>query len=260
MTRFSDWFAWLVLLFLAAPLAIVVPMSFSNAPSFQFPPPAWGVQYYRAFFADPRWLQPTVNSFIIGAATAVVTMALGIPAAFAIVRHRFAGRGWVNLLLLLPLTAPHIVLALGYYTYFGRLRLTQTYLGVVLAHTCLCVPIVYLTLSAALKGFDRNVERAAMNLGANPWRVFRHVTFPMLRPAFLVAALFAFIQSFDETVVALFISGRDASTLPRKIFDSLRTQADPVVAVVSTLLLGIVLAGTIASRLAARRRRVETPA
>lgn len=240
---------WLILAFIAAPLAVVVPMSFSTAPSLEFPPPSWGLNYYRAFFSDPRWLQPTVNSFVIALGAAALTMLIVVPAAFAMVRHRFFGRGLTNLLLLLPLTAPHIVIALGYYSYFGSLHLLQTYLGVILAHTCLSVPIVFLTLSAALKGFDRNLERAAASLGASPLRVFRHVTWPVLRPAFLVAALFAFVQSFDETVVALFISGRDAATLPRKIFDSMRTQADPGVAVVSTLLLVLVLAGVVGSRL-----------
>jgi len=181
-------------------------------------------------------------------------MLLVVPAAFAMVRHRFFGRAMTNLLLLLPLTAPHIVIALGYYSYFCTMHLTQTHLGVILAHTCLSVPMVFLTLSAALKGFDRNLERAAANLGASPLRVFRHVTFPVLRPAFLVAALFAFVQSFDETVVALFISGRDAATLPRKFFDSMRTQADPGVAVVSTLLLAVVITAVVGSRLVRRRR------
>jgi putative spermidine/putrescine transport system permease protein len=245
---------WLILAFIAAPLIIVVPMSFSTAPSLEFPPPGWGLDYYRLFFSDPRWLRPTLNSFIIATATAVLTMLLVVPATFAMVRHRFRGRAIANLLLLLPLTAPHIVIALGYYTYFGRMHLTQTYIGVILAHACLSVPMVFLTLSAALKGFDRNLERAAANLGASPLRVFRYVTFPVLRPAFLVAALFAFVQSFDETVVALFISGRDAATLPRKIFDSMRTQADPGVAVVSTLLLAAVLAAVVGSRLMQRRQ------
>jgi len=240
---------WLILAFIAAPLAVVVPMSFSTAPSLEFPPPSWGLNYYRAFFSDQRWLQPTFNSFVIALGAAALTMLIVVPAAFAMVRHRFFGRGLTNLLLLLPLTAPHIVIALGYYSYFGSLHLLQSYLGVILAHTCLAVPMVFLTLSAALKGFDRNLERAAASLGASPLRVFRHVTWPVLRPAFLVAALFAFVQSFDETVVALFISGRDAATLPRKIFDSMRTQADPGVAVVSTLLLVLVLAGVVGSRL-----------
>lgn len=245
---------WLILAFIAAPLVIVVPMSLSTAPSLEFPPPTWGLDYYKVFFTDARWLQPTLNSFVIAAATAVLTMVLVVPASFAMVRYRFRGRGLANMLLLLPLTAPHIVIALGYYSYFGDLGLTQTYLGVVLAHSCLSVPMAFLTLSAALKGFDRNLERAAANLGANPLRVFRYVTFPVLRPAFLVAALFSFIQSFDETVVALFISGREAGTLPRKIFDAMRTQADPVVAVVSTLLLVAVLGTILIVRVLQRRR------
>jgi len=253
--RRIDPLTWLILAFIAAPLLIVVPMSFSTAPSLEFPPPAWGFNYYRAFFSDSRWLQPLLNSFIIALGAAALTMLLVIPASFAMVRHRFHGRALTSLMLLLPLMAPHIVIALGYYSYFGSLHLTQTYAGVILAHTCLSVPMVFLTLSAALKGFDRNLERAGANLGASPLRVFRHVTFPVLRPAFVVAALFAFVQSFDETVVALFISGRDAATLPRKIFDAMRTEADPVVAVVSTLLLAAVIAGVIGSRLWQRRRK-----
>ncbi|HZP87313.1 MAG TPA: ABC transporter permease [Burkholderiales bacterium] len=246
--------AGVILLFVLAPLLIIVPMSFSTAPSLQFPPPGYGLTYYREFVTDTRWTGALVNSIIIATLTSIVTMAVAVPASFAIVRHRFRSRGLMTILLLLPLIAPHIVLALGYYVYFGSLRLTQTYTGVVLAHSCISIPVVYLTVSAALKGFDRSIERAAMNLGAGPLRVFRHVTLPVLRPAFVAAALFAFVQSFDETVIAIFISGRDAATLPRQMFDSMRTQADPVVAVVSTLLLAIVVAGVAGSRIVAARR------
>lgn len=228
---------------IAAPLLIVVPMSFSTSQSFQFPPPDYWLGYYQAYFTDASWTGPTINSLVIGAFTAALTLALVIPAAFALTRHTFRGRTVASLLLLLPLTVPHIVVALGYYYYFGALRLTQTYLGVVLAHTCLSVPISYLIVSANLKGFDRNLELAAQNLGASPLKAFFMVTFPLLRPGMLTAALFAFIHSFDEAIVALFISGRDAATLPRKMFDSLRMQADPVISVVSALLLAAVVIG-----------------
>ncbi|HUN47784.1 MAG TPA: ABC transporter permease [Stellaceae bacterium] len=257
-----NWIAVAVALFLAAPLIIVVPMSFSTAASFEFPPPGYSLGYYRAFFGDIRWTGPTINSFVIAAATVVVTMALVTPAAFALARHRFYGRGFANLLLMLPLTVPHIVMALGYYSFFGRLRLVQTYLGVILAHSCLAVPIAFLTVSAALKGFDRNLERAAMSLGATPLRTFFLVTLPVLRPGFIVGALFAFIYSFDETVVAIFISGRDAATLPRKMFDSIRMQADPVLSVVSTLLFAAALVTVLAPALwrwARPRRQAAGP-
>lgn len=247
--------AFAVALFIVAPMFIVVPMSFSTAISLEFPPPAYWLGYYRAYFTDPNWLRPTFNSVIIAAASAMITMAIITPAAFAMVRSRFRGKALVNLLLMLPMAAPSIVLALAYYYFLGGLRLTQTHLGVILAHVALSVPISFLVLAASLKGFDRNLERAAMNLGATPLKTFFLVTFPVLRPGFIVSAFFAFIHSFDETVVSIFISGRDAATLPRKMFDSVRMDADPVIAVVSTLLFSLVFSGTVIIAVANHRRR-----
>jgi putative spermidine/putrescine transport system permease protein len=251
-----------VLAFVATPLLIVVPMSFSTAVSLEFPPPGWWTGYYAAYFSDTRWTRPTLNSLGIAAAVAVLTVALVTPAAFALVRHRFAGKSLVNLLLMLPLAVPHIVMAIGYYAFLADMRLLQTFPGIILAHTALSVPMAFLVLSANLKGFDRSLERAAMSLGASPAATFRHVTLPVLWPGFAAAALFAFVQSFDETVVALFISGRDTETLPRRMFDSIRTTADPVIAVVSTLLFLAVAALVILPvlwRALARRRSEARP-
>lgn len=260
MNTFMRWAGFLVVLFIAAPLVIVVPMSFSDARSLQFPPPGYWLGYYRAYFTDMSWLVPTWNSILIATATMILTMLLVVPATFALVRHRFRGKGFADLMMLMPLAVPHIVMAVGYYSYFGQLRLVHTHLGVILAHTCLSVPIAFLVLSANLKGFDRNLERAAQSLGASPTRTFIHVTLPILRPGLIISALFAFVQSFDETVVAIFISGRGAETLPRKMFDSIRQEADPVIAVISTLLFAIVLVGIVAPYfIAALRSRAPKP-
>jgi putative spermidine/putrescine transport system permease protein len=243
---------WLVAAFVAAPLFIVVPISFSTAASLEFPPPGWGLDFYHAYFADPRWTGPTINSLIIACTVAALTMVLVTPAAFALVRHRFGGKGAVNLLLMLPMVVPHIVMAIGYYAFLSDIGLLQTFPGVILAHTALSIPVAFLVLSASLKGLDRTLERAAMSLGASPWRAFLHVTVPVLWPGFAAAALFAFVQSFDETVVAIFVSGATTETLPRRMFDSIRMQADPVIAVVSTLLFGVVALLAVAAML--RRR------
>ena len=240
--------------FIGAPMFIVVPMSFSDSQSFAFPPTGYWMGYYKAYFSNESWTVPTINSTIIAFATMIVTMALVIPASFAIVRFRFYGRSLVNFLLMLPLMVPHIVLALAYYSFFGPIGLINTHLAVVIAHTCLSVPLAFLIVSATLKGFDRNLERAAMSAGADPLRTFYHVTLPVLRPGFLVASLFAFIHSFDETVVAIFIAGRDASTLPRKMYESVRLETDPVLAVVSTLLFTIVLIGTVVAAVTRGRK------
>src|SRR5690606_20794506 len=213
--------ASLVGLFVVAPIFVVVPMSFSSAQSFEFPPPGYWLGYYDKFFHSPGWLIPLGNSIIIGLASALLTMLVVVPAAFAIVRREFRGRKLVRLFLMLPLMVPSIVMAIGYFEFFGRLRLNQTYLAVILAHTCISIPIVFLVVAASLKGFDRNIERAAISLGAAPLQTFALVTLPVLRPGFIVAALFAFVHSFDEAVIALFISGRDVATLPRKMFDSI---------------------------------------
>lgn len=250
----------LVLAFIATPLIVVVPMSFSTAVSLEFPPPGWWTGYYSAYFSDARWTTPTLNSLGIAAAVSFLTVLLVTPATFALVRHRFAGKGLVNLLLMLPLAVPHIVMAIGYYAFLADIRLLQTFPGIILAHTALSVPMAFLVLSANLKGFDRGLERAAMSLGASPARTFLHVTLPVLWPGFAGAALFAFVQSFDETVVALFISGRDTETLPRRMFDSIRTSADPVIAVVSTLLflaVALLVIVPVLGRVLARRRHQE---
>jgi putative spermidine/putrescine transport system permease protein len=252
----------LVLAFIAAPLLIVVPMSFSTAVSLEFPPPGWGLGSYAAYFGDERWTRPTLNSLAIAAAVAVLTLLLVTPAAFALVRHRFAGKGLANALLMLPLMVPHIVIAIGYYAFLADIRLLQTFPGIVIAHTALSVPLAFLVLSANLKGFDRGLERAALSLGASPARTFWHVTMPVLWPGFAAAALFAFVQSFDETVVAIFVSGQATETLPRRMFDSIRSNADPVIAVVSTLLFAAVAAGValpVLWRALARRRPEYRP-
>tara|TARA_R110000737_G_scaffold234249_3_gene247229 strand:- start:571 stop:1365 length:795 start_codon:yes stop_codon:yes gene_type:complete len=236
----------LVVLFIAAPLVIVVPMSLSTSPSLQFPPPGLWLGYYEQYFQDMSWLRPTWNSVVIALANTVLTMLLVVPATFALVRHKFWGKGLANIMMMMPMAVPHIVMAIGYYNYFGQLGIIFSKTGVVLAHTCLSVPITFLVLSANLKGFDLTLERAARSLGATPAQTFLHVTLPILRPGLLISSLFAFIQSFDETVVAIFISGRDAETLPRKMFDSIRQEADPVIAVISSLLFLIVLAALLA--------------
>ena len=245
--------ALLVALFLLLPIAIVVPMSFSTAISFEFPPPGYSLGYYAKYFTSEEWLHPTLNSFVIAIGATVLTMLLVVPAAFGYVRYRFRGKAFVNLLMMAPLIVPHVVSAVAYYGFLGRVRLTGTHLGVIVAHGVLAVPVAFLVITATLKGFDRNLERAAMSAGAGPLRTFLHVTLPVLRPGMLVGALFAFLSSFNEAVVVIFIGGREASTLPKKMYESIRLESDPVIAVVSTLLVSAVVVGVLLSTFIRRR-------
>jgi putative spermidine/putrescine transport system permease protein len=245
--------AFLVALFLVAPMAIIVPMSFSSAISFEFPPPGYWLGYYRQYFADASWLDATFNSFVIAIGSAVFTLLVALPAAFGFVRHQFYGKSAFNLLIMVPVIVPAVVSALGYYGFLSLLHLVGTRSGMIIAHSVLSIPIAFLVLTATLKGFDRNLERAAMNAGAGPLRTFFYVTLPVLRPGIMVGALFAFLHSFNEAVVALFIAGRDASTLPKKMFESIRLESDPVIAVVSTLLTGAIFLGVLVSVFIRRR-------
>jgi putative spermidine/putrescine transport system permease protein len=245
--------AGLVALFLLLPIAIVVPMSFSTAISFEFPPPGYSLGYYAKYFTSEEWLTPTLNSLVIALGATALTLLLVVPAAFGYVRYRFRGKALVNLLMMAPLIVPHVVSALAYYGFLGRARLTGTHLGVIIAHGVLAVPVAFLVITATLKGFDRNLERAAMSAGAGPLRTFFHVTLPVLRPGMLVGALFAFLSSFNEAVVVIFIGGREAATLPKKMYESIRLESDPVIAVVSTLLVSAVVLGVLVSVFLRRR-------
>ena len=249
--------AILVSIFLIAPTMIVVLMSFSTAVSFEFPPPSYWLGYYRAYFSDPSWILPTANSLLIASITTVVTLAIVIPASLGYVRHKFRGKSLVNLLIMLPLIVPQVVSALGYYGYLSVVGLVGTRFGVVLAHVALAVPVTFLVICATLKGFDPNLERAALISGADPLRAFIYVVVPVLRPGMITAALFAFLSSFNEAVIAIFIAGRDASTLPKKMFESIRLESDPVIAVVSTLLITGVLGSVVAATFFSRRRQTR---
>jgi putative spermidine/putrescine transport system permease protein len=233
--------ALIVTVFLFAPVLVVVPMSFTTSQSYAFPPPAYSPMQYVRYFEDPTWYIPTLNSFTIALGTAILTLALVIPAAYAVVRYRFKGRALANIFLITPMLVPTIISAIAYYKYLSYPRLVGTHIGVILAHACLATPVAMLIMAAALKGYDRNLERAAMMSGAGVFKTFFYVTFPILRPGIIVAGLFAFLNSFDETVVSLFIAGRAASTLPKRMFESIQLDTDPVIAVVSTMLFLFVI-------------------
>ena len=224
-----------VLVFLALPILIVAALSFSSASYLTFPPPAFGIRWYRAYLGSGEWLASTWLSLAVAACVVVLSATLGTIAALGLTRLPPAMRAVLGALILSPLIVPGIVIAIGIYYVFARYRLVGTPAGLVLAHTCLAVPFVVTSVSASLAGLDRRLEQAALSLGATPWGTFRQVTLPLIRPGVLVGALFAFITSFDELIVALFLSGSGAITLPRRMWDDLRFAIDPTIAAVSTL-------------------------
>jgi putative spermidine/putrescine transport system permease protein len=232
----------LALVFLALPILIVITLSFSSASYLTFPPPAFGIRWYYAYLSSPEWMASTWLSLGIAACVVVLSTALGTLAALGLARLSGATRTALGALILSPLIVPGIVVAIGIYYVFARYRLVGSPAGLVLAHACLAVPFVVTSVSASLAGLDRRLEQASLGLGATPWGTFRQVTLPLIRPGILVGALFAFITSFDELIVALFLSGSGAITLPRRMWDDLRFAIDPTIAAVSTLTITLTTA------------------
>jgi putative spermidine/putrescine transport system permease protein len=245
--------AALVLLYLVFPILVVVPLSFSAGTYLSFPPPGFSLRWYVNFLSRSDWLGAASLSLWVGGAVMVSATALGAPAALALVRSRFPGKNLLTGFIISPLIAPVIIVAIGIYFFYARLGLVGNPFALVIAHTALAVPFVVINVSATLQGFDERLEQAAMNLGATPWRTFWQVTFPIIRPGVLAGALFAFISSFDELVVALFVSGTSAVTLPRKMWESIRFEIDPTIAAVSTMLIGLTGALFLSAELLRRR-------
>jgi len=231
-----------VVVFLIVPILIIIPMSFGSALSLEFPPRSLSLQWYVKYFTTPAWLRATATSFEVAVGTTFLATSLGTPAAFGLLRGRFRGRDLLLALILSPLIIPGIVVAVAIYLVFARVHLVGSPLGLVLAHTVLALPLVVINVTATLKGFDASVERAAMSLGAGPIRTFRHITFPLIRPGIIAGALFAFMASFDEVIVAIFLSGRTATTLPKRMWDSVLLETDPTIAAISTMLIILAMA------------------
>ena len=229
--------------FLMLPLVVVFPISLSSAAYMQFPPPGLSWQWYERFLDDPQWIDATWRSLYIGVATAALALALGVPLAFSLVRAKFAGRSLIDRLALAPLIVPTIVFSVSIYGLFAKLKLIGEWYGLVLAHTALALPFVVLVMGAGLRDFDRALEQAAEGLGASRARILLRVTFPLLKPSLISAGLLAFLSSFDELVVALFLAGPNM-TLPKKMFDNILMEIDPTIAAVSVmqiLLVSVVL-------------------
>jgi putative spermidine/putrescine transport system permease protein len=225
-----------VLVFLVAPVILMIPLSFSSAAFFVFPPPGFSLQWYVKYFTAAGWLDSTWHSVVIAAITAGLSLLLAVPAAVAVSRWASRLSRIVYLAVLSPIIMPSIIVAVGVFFLLSGLRLTHTVMGVVLGHTVIALPIAIVVLAAALRNFDRNIERAAISLGASPIRTVLRVTLPVLSTAMWTAALLAFLQSFDELLIALFVSGIDARTLPKKMWESLQ-ELDPTIAAASTLLV-----------------------
>jgi putative spermidine/putrescine transport system permease protein len=231
--------AVLVMVFLVVPTLLVIPMSFSGAQYLEFPPRQWSLRWYESYFASAAWMQATATSLKAGVLTALVATPLGTLAAYGLLASRTRLAGLLTMLLLTPIVVPVILIGIGVFYAYVKLQLVNTLLGLVLAHSMLAVPVVMMVVSSALKTFDMNQELVARSLGASRPRAFLLVTLPQIRFTVATGAVLAFLTSFDEIVVSLFISGGDHSTLTRNMFNALRDQVDPTIAAISTIIVVI---------------------
>jgi len=259
----------LIFLFLIAPILIVIPLSFNAEPYFtftekmlSFDPTGYSTRWYdllltfgmqepeaardgswwRDAWENAAWIRAAKNSIIIGFFSTILATALGTLAALGLSRPEMPYRRAIMAILISPMIVPIIITATGLFFFYSRTGLANTYIGVVMAHATLGIPFVIITVTATLVGFDHSLTRAAANLGATPSYTFFKVTMPLILPGVISGALFAFVTSFDEVVVVLFIADFDQQTIPRQMWNGIREQISPAILSVATLLVIISIA------------------
>jgi putative spermidine/putrescine transport system permease protein len=223
-------------LFLLLPTLIIMPISFSSGTFLNYPLPGLSLRWYEQVLQPHPWGFAFKNSMIVACATTVIATVLGTLAAYGLTMAQFRFKGLLVGFLISPLVVPLVITALAAYFALAKVGLLGTHIGLILAHTALATPFVVITVTATLQGFDHNMVRAAESLGANPINAFFSVTLPLILPGVLSGSVFAFVTSFDEIVVALFVAGPGQFTMPRQLFADLRDQLNPSIIAVATLL------------------------
>jgi ABC-type spermidine/putrescine transport system permease subunit II len=225
------------LLFLALPIIIVVPMSFSSAESLRFPPPGFSLRWYQSFFGDPQWIEAGINSVVIGVSSSTIALILGTFAAYGLVRGTFRGRSFLESNFIAPMVLPPIIVAVALYIFFAKLGILGNYIALIAAHAVLATPYVVLLMVLAIRAFDVRIEQVALSLGASRLQMLTRILLPNLVPNAAAAWLFAFVISFDEVVVTMFVSGTHL-TIPKRMFNQLVLQINPTITAIATLLIG----------------------
>ncbi len=232
----------LIGVFLIAPTVIVIIMSFSSVSTLRFPPPGLSLQWYRNFWESPEWTGATWTSVKVAVLATLTATVLGTLLALGLMRGRFPLKSLVTGLILSPMIVPIVIVAVGTYLLFVEWRLQGTMLGFVVAHACLGIPLVVVNVAASLQTIDRNLEMAAQNLGAGPIRTFTKVTLPLIMPGVAAGAVFAFIESWDEVVVSIFLASPFVRTLPVVMWSVVRSQIDPTIAALAGMLTVLTIA------------------
>jgi len=231
--------AVVVMAFLVVPTLLVIPMSFSGAQYLEFPPREWSLRWYVSYFNSASWMQATGTSLKAGLLTALFATPLATMAAYGLHVTRLRYANLFTMLLLAPIVVPVILIGIGVFYAYVKLSLVNTMVGLVLAHSMLAIPVVMMVVGSALKTFDMDQELVARSLGASRLKAFLLVTLPQIRFSVVSGAVLAFLTSFDEIIVSLFVSGGENSTLTRNMFNALRDQVDPTIAAISTIIVSV---------------------
>lgn len=239
MARILPAFVGLLCCVLIMPIVIVIVLAFSGGTFLKFPPDSYSLRWFVAFFGDARWRASLWSSVEIGVIACLVATTVGFAASYALVRGRFRARRLVLSVSLLPIIVPTIVTSIAMYFASARLGLVGNIVWIGLCHAVIALPIVLLILIAALQSVDPALERAALSLGCGRMRMMRIVVVPLAMPGIVSAALFAFLASFDELVISLFLTNAATQTLPVRIWNSLHLEIEPTIAAVSTFLIGV---------------------
>ena len=270
-------FCAVVFFFLIAPLIAIVPISFSVSPFMVFTegmlawppePEAWSLRWYRNMIGDcsaevvsstvpcsTKWMKGTVNSFYIGIIATFIATVLGTMAALGLSRPHMPYKAFIMSILISPMIVPLIITAAGMFFFYARINLVYTFTGVILAHVALATPFVVITVTATLVGFDMNMVKAAQSLGAKPMRTFFKVIMPLILPGIISGALFAFITSFDEVVIVMFMASIDQLTIPKQMWAGIRQEISPVILCMATCL--VILSIVLLTTVELLRRRAE---
>ncbi len=239
VTRSLNVYVAIAAVTLMAPIVIITILAFGSQGYMKFPPEAYSLRWFETFFGDPRWRSALWSSTVIALIACVVSTLLGFFAAYAFVRSDVRGKKLLLSFMLLPLIVPHVITAIAMYFMSGPFKLVGNVFWIGICHACIALPIVLLILLSAFQNVDINLERAALSLGSSRFGVFTKVVVPLALPGIISAALFAFLASFDELVISLFLAGVKSETLPVRIWNSLHLQVEPVIAAVSAFLIGV---------------------
>ena len=232
-------FAVITMILLVIPTFIVIPMSFSDSQYLEFPPETWSLRWYRNYFGSSEWMLATRTSLTAAVLTMLVGTPIGVLAAYGLHASKVPYIRVAFVLLITPMMVPVVLVAIGAFYAYVKLQILYTMTGLVLAHSLLAIPLVVIVTGSALQSYDMNQEMAARSLGAPRWKAFLTITLPQIRFSVVTSALLAFLTSFDEVVIAMFISGGDNPTLTRNMFNALRDQIDPTIAAISTIMIGV---------------------